>query len=131
MISRPTRIHSHVREALGCDELLQMDGSAPHEAKRRVHGSGTVHLTLVEAAHRVGVIEEDAAGLIVEADANPLRQRQNTAAMVSDGCIVGRFGNEELAHAYCEQSERLRELIACVLTAAVMPAVLVIPRKKL
>lgn len=108
-----------------------MDGSAPHEGKRRVHGSGTVHLALVEAAHRVRVEEEDTAGIIIEADADSLRQRQDTAALVSRSCSVGRFGNEELAHACCEQSEGLRELIARVFTATVMPAVMVIPRKKL
>lgn len=79
-----------------------MDGSAPHEAERRVHGPGTVHPTLVEAAHRVSVVEEYAAGIVVKADADSLRQRKNTAAMVSCGCSVGRFGNKELAHACCE-----------------------------
>lgn len=127
MISRSNRTHSHIREALGCDELLQVDGSAPHEAKRRVHGSRTVHLTLVEAAHRVGVVEENTAGIIVEADADSLRERQDAAAVVSSGCGVGRFGNKELAHACCEQSEGLRELIARVLAATVMPAVMVVP----
>lgn len=128
MIRSSDQTHSHVREALGCDELLQVDGSAPHEAERRVHGSRTVHLTLIEAAHGVSVVKEDAAGIVVEADADSLRQGQDAAAVVSCGCGVGCFGNEELAHTCREQSEGLRELIARVLAAAVMPAVMVVPR---
>lgn len=48
--------------------------------------------------------------------------------MVSPSCSVGRFGNKELAHACCEQSEGLRELKARILAATVMPAVMVVPK---
>lgn len=84
-----------------------MDGAAPHKAECRIHGSRTVHLTLVETAHRVSIVEKDTTGIVVEADTDSLRQRQNTAAMVSRSCSVRCFGNKELAHACCEQSEGL------------------------
>lgn len=42
----------------------------------------------------------------------------------------GRLGDEEFAHAQGEEGEGLGELIACVLTAAVMPTVMVIPGER-
>lgn len=127
---------SHVGKALGGDELLQVDGAAPHQAEGRVHGSGTVHLPFVQQPHAVGVEEGDTARLIVQAHADARRHGQHAASLVlatATGGGGGRgversLGNEDLAHAHSDQRERLREVVAGILTAAVMPAVMVVPK---
>ncbi len=119
---------SHVREPLGRDDLLQMNRSAAQEPERRVHGPGAVHRPLVQAAHAVSVVEEDSPGVVVQADADPLRHGQDSA--VIPGGAGGRFGDEEPAHAHGDQREGLRDLQTGVFTAAVVTAVVVVPDEK-
>ncbi len=100
-----TRRTSHVREPLGRDELLQMDRAAAQQPERRVHGPGAVQRPLVQAAHAVRVVEEDSPGVVVQADADPLRHGQHSVVIA--GGAGGRFGDEEPAHAHGEQREGL------------------------
>lgn len=104
-----------------------MDRPPAQETERRVHGAGAVHLSFVQAAHAVGVVEKHAPGVVVQADADPLRRGQDAAAVLPGGGADGGFGDEESAHADGDQREGLRYLEAGVLAAAVVPAVVVVP----
>lgn len=118
---------SHVREALGCNELLQVDGSTSHEAKRWVHDTGTVHLTLVKASHGVGVVEEDTSGVVVQTDSDSLRKGEDAAAGLAHAGGSGSFRDKEFAHAQGQQGEGLREFVAGIFTATVVSTVVVEP----
>lgn len=120
---------------LGCDELLQLNLATAHEAKGRIHRSRTIHLPLVKAPHGVGVVKVHPARVVIQANAQPLRHGKYAVAGVT-GCGSRRWGNgggwrgfgdEKLAHANSEEGEGLGELVACVLTATVMAAIVVVP----
>lgn len=101
-----------------------MDRATAQEPERREHGAGAVHRPLVQAAHAVGVVEEHAAGLVVQEDPDPVRCGQNPAHV--PGAERG-LRDEESTHAHRQQCEGLRHLETRVLAAAVVPAVVIIP----
>lgn len=121
-------------EFLSSDELLQLNLPAAHKAKSRIHGSRTVHLPLVKAPHGVGVIEVHSLSVVIQAYADTLRHGQHAIPWVARRCVGAgdggggrRLRDEEFAHAQGEEGERLGEVVARVLTAAVVSTVMVIP----
>lgn len=107
-----------------------MDCPPAQESERRVHGARTVHLSFVQAAHAVGIVEKHPSGVVVQTDSDPLRRGQDAAAVLPRGGAGGGFGDEETAHADGDQREGLRYLETGVLAAAVVPAVMVVPACK-
>ena len=115
-----------------------MDPPSAHEAEGGVHGPGALHLPLVKAPHGVRVIEVHAARVVIQAHAHALRHGQHALTGHRGDQCRGRgggggsrgLGDEELAHAQGEEGEGLGELVARVLAAAVVAAVLVVPKKR-
>lgn len=104
-----------------------MNRPTAQEAERRVHGTRTVHLSFIEAAHGVGVVEKHPSRVVVQADSDSLRHGQDAAAVIPGGSTDGRFGDEKPPHADGDQREGLRYLETGIFAATVMPAVVVIP----
>ena len=115
-----------------------MNLAAAHEAERGIHRSRTIHLPLIKAPHGVGVVKIHPAGVIVETHAQALWHGKHAVAGVGgrscgrggDGGGGRSLGDEESAHTQGEEGEGLGELVARVLTAAVVPTVMVVPGDK-